>query len=86
MEGYPHEISDKKMSSSFLYNGTRSLHERVGFEYVRSGLKAYPTTQVPYREAATPKSCPKPGLVTCLHCLPFQCNVLGCCPPAAPTS
>jgi predicted acetyltransferase len=35
VEGYPHEISDKKMSSSFLSNGTRGLYERVGFEYVR---------------------------------------------------
>jgi hypothetical protein len=32
--GCPHEIIDKKMSSSFLYNGTRALYERVGFEYV----------------------------------------------------
>ena len=40
VEGYPHEISDKKMSSSFLYNGTRGLYERVGFEYVRpKGLR-----------------------------------------------
>ena len=25
VEGYPHEISDQKMSSSFLYNGTRGF-------------------------------------------------------------
>jgi GNAT superfamily N-acetyltransferase len=42
VEGYPHEINagDKKMSSSFLYNGTRALYERAGFEYVRpKGLR-----------------------------------------------
>jgi hypothetical protein len=40
VEGYPHETSDKKMSSSFLYNGTRGVYERVGFEYVRpKGLR-----------------------------------------------
>jgi GNAT superfamily N-acetyltransferase len=40
VEGYPHETPTKKVSSSFLYNGTRSLYERMGFEFVRSkGLK-----------------------------------------------
>ncbi|WP_299925454.1 hypothetical protein [uncultured Nocardioides sp.] len=42
MESYPHDLTDqtKKMSSSFLYNGTRSLYERLGFAYVRpKGLK-----------------------------------------------
>jgi GNAT superfamily N-acetyltransferase len=40
VEGYPHEIGEKKMSSSFLYNGTRGLYERVGFQYVRpKGLR-----------------------------------------------
>ena len=40
VEGYPHEVGEKKMSSSFLYNGTRGLYERVGFEYVRpKGLR-----------------------------------------------
>jgi GNAT superfamily N-acetyltransferase len=40
VEGYPHETGEKKMSSSFLYNGTRGLYERVGFEYVRpKGLR-----------------------------------------------
>jgi GNAT superfamily N-acetyltransferase len=29
VEGYPHETGEKKMSSSFLYNGTRGLYERV---------------------------------------------------------
>ena len=38
----PHDLTDqtKKMSSSFLYNGTRRLYERLGFTYVRpKGLK-----------------------------------------------
>ena len=42
VEGYPHDLTDqtKKMSSSFLYNSTRSLYERLGFTYDRpKGLK-----------------------------------------------
>jgi GNAT superfamily N-acetyltransferase len=42
VEAYPHDLTHqtKKMSSSFLYNGTRRLYERLGFSYVRpKGLK-----------------------------------------------
>ena len=42
VESYPHDLTEqtKKMSSSFLYSSTRSLHERLGFTYVRpKGLK-----------------------------------------------
>lgn len=42
VESYPHDLTDqtKKMSSSFLYNGTRRLYERLGFRYDRpKGLK-----------------------------------------------
>lgn len=42
VESYPHDLtgSTKKMSSSFLYNGTRRLYERLGFDYVRpKGLR-----------------------------------------------
>ena len=41
VESYPHLTDQtKKMSSSFLYNGTRRLYERLGFTYVRpKGLK-----------------------------------------------
>ena len=40
VEGYPHVPGEKKMSSSFLYNGTRAMYERCGFEFVRpKGLK-----------------------------------------------
>lgn len=42
VEGYPHDLTHqtKKMSSSFLYNGTRGLYERLGFTYDRpKGLK-----------------------------------------------
>jgi GNAT superfamily N-acetyltransferase len=37
VEAYPHDLTEqtKKMSSSFLYNGTRRLYERLGFTYVR---------------------------------------------------
>jgi hypothetical protein len=34
VEGYPHDNEGKK--KSVLYNGTRALFERAGFEYVRS--------------------------------------------------
>lgn len=42
VESYPHDLTEqtKKMSSSFLYNSTRRLYERLGFDYVRpKGLK-----------------------------------------------
>ena len=44
VEGYPHDMSKqpegKKMSSSFLYNGTRRMYEQAGFAFDRSqGLK-----------------------------------------------
>ena len=40
VEGYPHEVGDKRMSNSFVYNGTRRMYEEAGFEFVRAkGLK-----------------------------------------------
>lgn len=40
VEGYPHEVGEKKMNNSFVYNGTRRMYEEAGFEFVRSkGLK-----------------------------------------------
>ncbi len=42
VESYPHDLTEqtKKMSASFLYNGTRRLYERLGFTYDRpKGLK-----------------------------------------------
>lgn len=36
VESYPHDIPEgKHMSSSFLYNGTRTMYERIGFGYDR---------------------------------------------------
>ena len=37
VESYPHDLTEqtKKMSASFLYNGTRRLYERLGFTYDR---------------------------------------------------
>jgi GNAT superfamily N-acetyltransferase len=39
VEGYPHDMSKqpegKKMSSSFLYNGTRRMYEEAGFTFQR---------------------------------------------------
>jgi GNAT superfamily N-acetyltransferase len=44
VEGYPHDMSKhpegKKMSASFLYNGTRRMYEEAGFTHQRpKGLK-----------------------------------------------
>jgi GNAT superfamily N-acetyltransferase len=40
VEGYPHEIGEKKMNNSFVYNGTRAMYEEAGFTFVRpKGLK-----------------------------------------------
>lgn len=37
IESYPHDLPpDKKMSSSFIYNATRSMYERIGFDYERT--------------------------------------------------
>lgn len=36
VESYPHDLPpEKKTSSSFLYNATRTMYERIGFTYVR---------------------------------------------------
>lgn len=61
VEAYPHDLTEqtKKMSSSFLYNGTRRLYERLGFTYVRpKGLKnCVMSIQVPPAELmATPQT------------------------------
>ncbi len=40
VEGYPHEIGEKRMSNSFVYNGTRTMYEEAGFEFIRpKGLR-----------------------------------------------
>ena len=40
VEGYPHEIGEKPMNNSFVYNGTRAMYEEAGFGFVRSkGMK-----------------------------------------------
>jgi len=36
VEGYPRDTQGKKISASFLYNGTRGLFEKARFEFVRS--------------------------------------------------
>jgi GNAT superfamily N-acetyltransferase len=35
VEGYPQDTAGKKISSSFLYNATRSMYEKAGFAYER---------------------------------------------------
>lgn len=40
VEGYPHQNPEKRVSSSFLYNATRSVYERAGFDFIRpKGMK-----------------------------------------------
>ncbi len=40
VEGYPHEVGEQRMSSSFVYNGTRAMYERAGFALIRpKGLR-----------------------------------------------
>lgn len=37
VEAYPHDLpAQKKISSSFLYNATRTMYERLGFAYRRA--------------------------------------------------
>ncbi|MHB1505224.1 MAG: GNAT family N-acetyltransferase [Sulfobacillus sp.] len=36
VEAYPHDTQGKKVSGSFLYNGTRHLFEKAGFTYDRA--------------------------------------------------
>lgn len=35
VESYPEDVTDRKVSASFLYNGTLSIFERQGFERIR---------------------------------------------------
>jgi GNAT superfamily N-acetyltransferase len=40
VEGYPHLPGERRLSSSFLYNGTKAVYERAGFDFIRpKGLK-----------------------------------------------
>ncbi len=40
VEGYPHEVGEKRMNNSFVYNGTRGMYEGAGFQFVRpKGMK-----------------------------------------------
>ena len=41
VEAYPQDTRGKKTSASFLYNGTRSLFERAGFDYERPKGKSH---------------------------------------------
>ena len=36
VEGYPHEVGEKRVNNSFLYNGTRAMYEQAGFTFVRA--------------------------------------------------
>ena len=35
VEGYPHEVGEKRLNNSFVYNGTRAMYEAAGFSFVR---------------------------------------------------
>lgn len=35
VEGYPHIPGERRLSSSFLYNGTTDVYERAGFDFIR---------------------------------------------------
>ena len=35
VEAYPQDTAGQKITSSFLYNGTRSQYEQAGFTYLR---------------------------------------------------
>ncbi|WP_278234462.1 GNAT family N-acetyltransferase [Isoptericola sp. AK164] len=40
VEGYPHIPGERRLSSSFLYNGTKAVYERAGFDFIRpKGMK-----------------------------------------------
>jgi GNAT superfamily N-acetyltransferase len=55
VEAYPQDTPGKKVSASFLYNGTRSLFEQAGFSYQRpKGMNhCVMSKTVPGRSAAT---------------------------------
>ena len=36
VEGYPHIPGERRLSSSFLYNGTKAVYERAGFDFIRA--------------------------------------------------
>lgn len=58
VEAYPHDLPpDKKISSSFLYNATRTMYDRLGFEYQRpkgAGNCVMTTRVVARREVPQP--------------------------------
>ena len=45
VEAYPQDTQGKKVSASFLYNGTRSLFEQAGFAYERPKGKNHCVTR-----------------------------------------
>jgi hypothetical protein len=50
VEAYPQETeAGRKVSASFLYNGTRSLFEQTGFSYVRPKGKKHCVMRIAIR-------------------------------------
>lgn len=42
VEAYPQDTDGKKVSASFLYNGTRTLFEKAGFDYRHGKARTTP--------------------------------------------
>jgi GNAT superfamily N-acetyltransferase len=56
VEAYPQDTQGKKVSASFLYNGTRSLFEQAGFTYERAKGKNHRVMSI----TVAPSSVPPP--------------------------
>jgi ribosomal protein S18 acetylase RimI-like enzyme len=55
VEGYPHDTAGQpRKSSSFLYNGTRAVYERAGFEFIRTKGKGNTVMRKVVAAAASP--------------------------------
>jgi GNAT superfamily N-acetyltransferase len=54
VEGYPQQTDARKISASFLYNGTRSLFEQAGFDLVRTKGRSHCVMRTTVAPAATP--------------------------------
>jgi GNAT superfamily N-acetyltransferase len=61
VEGYPQDTDGKRISASFLYNGTRSLFEQAGFTYERPKGKNHCVMRMTVSPGGTRQSKPKIG-------------------------
>jgi GNAT superfamily N-acetyltransferase len=56
VEAYPQDTQGKKVSASFLYNGTRSLFEQAGFTYERPKGKNHSVMSITVEPSSVPPS------------------------------